>query len=84
MNTQHKLADLTGRVLISAMFLQAGLAKIAGFTGTQGYMEAMGVPGALLPLVILATMATVVGRASGPERSRRASSDSPSSSSITR
>jgi putative oxidoreductase len=65
MNTQHKLADLAGRVLISAMFLQAGLAKIAGFTGTQGYMEAMGVPGMLLPLVIalevLGAVAIIVG-----------------------
>lgn len=65
MYTQHKLADLTGRVLISAMFLQAGLGKIAGFAGTQGYMEAMGVPGFLLPLVIalevLGALAIIVG-----------------------
>lgn len=65
MNTQYKLADLTGRVLISAMFLQAGLGKISGFAGTQGYMEAMGVPGMLLPLVIalevLGAIAIIVG-----------------------
>ena len=65
MNPQQDLADLTGRILISAMFLQAGLAKIAGFTGTQGYMEAMGVPGMLLPLVIalevLGAVAIIVG-----------------------
>jgi len=65
MNTQNKLADLTGRVLISAMFLQSGLVKIAGFAGTQGYMEAMGVPGMLLPLVIalevLGAVAIIVG-----------------------
>ncbi len=46
--------QLTGRVLISAIFIMAGLNKLgAGYAGTQGYMESMGVPGALLPLVIL-------------------------------
>ena len=46
--------QLTGRVLMSAIFILAGLNKLgAGYAGTQGYMESMGVPGALLPLVIL-------------------------------
>lgn len=44
--------SLAGRILISAIFLTAGISKITGYAGTQGYMEAMGVPGALLPLVI--------------------------------
>ncbi|MCJ7451465.1 MAG: DoxX family protein [Steroidobacteraceae bacterium] len=52
MNAQQNLADFAGRVLISAIFLASGLGKIAGYAGAQGYMEAMGVPGALLPLVI--------------------------------
>jgi putative oxidoreductase len=52
MNTQQNLADFTGRVLIAAIFLVSGLGKIAGYAGAQGYMAAMGVPGALLPLVI--------------------------------
>jgi putative oxidoreductase len=47
------------------MFLIAGLGKIAGYAGTQGYMESMGVPGALLPLVIalevLGAIAIIVG-----------------------
>jgi putative oxidoreductase len=51
-NTATNAADLTGRVLISILFLVAGFGKIAGYAGTQGYMAAMGVPGALLPLVI--------------------------------
>ena len=46
-------AQLTGRVLISAIFIMAGINKIIGYTGTQGYMDSMGVPGALLPLLIL-------------------------------
>jgi len=34
------------------IFLLAGINKIGQYAGTQGYMESMGVPGALLPLVI--------------------------------
>jgi putative oxidoreductase len=45
--------QLTGRVLMSAIFILAGINKITGYAGTQGYMESMGVPGVLLPLVIL-------------------------------
>jgi putative oxidoreductase len=42
-----------GRVLMAVIFIQAGINKIFGYAGAQGYMEAAGVPGALLPLVIL-------------------------------
>ena len=52
MNTTQNFFELLGRVLLSALFLIAGLGKIGGYAATQGYMEAMGVPGALLPLVI--------------------------------
>ena len=46
--------SLTGRIFISAIFLMAGLSKLGGgYAATQGYMEAMGVPGQLLPLVII-------------------------------
>ena len=41
-----------GRILIAMIFLMAGINKISGYAGTQGYMDAMGIPGALLPLVI--------------------------------
>ena len=45
--------NLTGRILIAVLFLMAGIGKLgAGYAGTQGYMESMGVPGMLLPLVI--------------------------------
>jgi putative oxidoreductase len=51
------LAPLLARSLLAAIFLLSGLAKLgAGYAPTQGYMEAMGVPGALLPLVILAEL----------------------------
>jgi putative oxidoreductase len=48
-----KYANPAGRVLISAMFVMAGLTKIGGYAGTQAYMESQGVSGMLLPLVIL-------------------------------
>ncbi len=46
-------ADLLGRILLAAIFLLAGLNKIGGYEGTAAYMSSMGVPGALLPAVIL-------------------------------
>jgi putative oxidoreductase len=49
----EKYVNLAGRILLAHIFLLAGLNKISGYSGTQGYMEAMGVPGELLPLVIL-------------------------------
>ena len=52
MNTLEKSAELAGRILMSAIFLLSGLSKIGQYAGTQAYMAAQGVPGALLPLVI--------------------------------
>jgi putative oxidoreductase len=45
--------NLAARVLMSQIFLISGVGKIAGYAATQAYMARMGVPGALLPLVIL-------------------------------
>lgn len=42
-----------GRFLLGALFVVAGLSKIGSYAATQGYMETTGVPGILLPLVIL-------------------------------
>lgn len=44
--------SLLGRFGLSLIFIISGWGKIAGYTATQGYMESMGVPGSLLPLVI--------------------------------
>lgn len=52
MKAFQDLAAPVGRVLLALMFLLAGLSKISGYAGMQGYMDSMGVPGALLPLVI--------------------------------
>lgn len=45
--------SLLGRIGLSLIFIISGWGKIAGYAATQQYMDAMGVPGALLPLVIL-------------------------------
>lgn len=51
-NTDAVLA-LIARVLMAYIFLVAGWGKITAYSATVGYMESMGVPGALLPLTIL-------------------------------
>jgi|TARA_B110000908_G_scaffold29753_1_gene35182 putative oxidoreductase len=53
MITLQAFAAPTGRFFLAIMFFMSGLTKISQYAGTQGYMEAMGVPGFLLPLVIL-------------------------------
>ena len=45
-------AELGGRILLSSLFVLSGLSKIGAYAATIGYMSAMGVPGALLPVVI--------------------------------
>ncbi len=49
----EKVTQLLARLMMGQIFLIAGLQKIGGYEGTQGYMESAGVPGMLLPLVIL-------------------------------
>ncbi len=46
------IAAPLGRILLSFIFIMAGWSKIGAYAGTVGYMESLGVPGALLPLVI--------------------------------
>ena len=47
--------NLASRILLAYIFIMAGVGKLGAeaYAGTQGYMNAMGVPGALLPLVII-------------------------------
>ncbi|EPT7001594.1 DoxX family protein [Cronobacter malonaticus] len=44
---------LVARILMPILFIVSGFGKITGYAGTQQYMEAMGVSGFILPLVIL-------------------------------
>jgi putative oxidoreductase len=45
-------AALLGRLLLSAIFLHEAWAKLTGYAGAVAYMQAFGVPGALLPFAI--------------------------------
>lgn len=49
----EKYSSVVARVLLAHIFILAGISKITGYAGTQGYMESVGVPGMLLPLVII-------------------------------
>jgi len=53
MKTFTHSADLLGRLFLVLLFLTAGFGKIGGYAGTAAYMAANGVPGMLLPLVIM-------------------------------
>lgn len=61
----NRFAPLAGRLMIGSVFAYAGLTKIPAYAGTQAYMESVGLPGALLPLVIafetLAGLALILG-----------------------
>jgi putative oxidoreductase len=46
-------AKLVGRILLALMFVLGGWSKINGYAGTQTYMASAGVPGLLLPAVIV-------------------------------
>lgn len=43
---------LVARLMLAAIFIQSGYNKIIGYEGSAAYMQAAGVPGQLLPLVI--------------------------------
>lgn len=68
-STGEKLAELGGRVFLAAIFLLSGLGKIGAYAGTAAYMASVGVPGALLPLVIatevLGSVAIIIGWKTG-------------------
>ena len=53
--TQDGLA-LLGRIFLAALFIPAGFGKIAGFTGTAGYIASVGLPlpqvGAAIAIVV--------------------------------
>jgi putative oxidoreductase len=64
-STVEKLSELSGRILLSLLFLLSGLLKIPAYAATAAYMSSIGVPAALLPLVIavefLGAVAIIVG-----------------------
>ena len=52
MNQLQAFSALLGRLFLAMIFIQSGLSKMSDYAATQGYMDAMGVSAALLPLVI--------------------------------
>ena len=52
MNQLQAFSALLGRLFLAMIFIQSGLSKMSDYAPTQGYMDAMGVSSALLPLVI--------------------------------
>ena len=61
----NPIFSLGGRVMIALIFVFSGLGKISAIEGTQGYMEALGVPGILVYPTILfevgAALAIIAG-----------------------
>jgi len=59
--------SLAGRLLLAALFLPAGLGKIAGFAGTAGYIASKGLPlpelGAVIAIAVevLGSLALIAG-----------------------
>jgi len=49
----EKTIQVVARVFLAHIFILAGLSKVSAYAGTQQYMESMGIPGILLPMVIL-------------------------------
>ena len=52
MNSYQSALNLIGRLLIVALFLPAGLSKIAGFEGTLGYFTSLGIPAPVFALSV--------------------------------
>ncbi len=65
MTRLQPLSAPLGRLFLATIFFMSGLTKITSYAGTQGYMDAMGVPSMLLPLVIalevLGGLAVILG-----------------------
>ncbi len=59
MRTAETFAPVLGRLLIAALFIPAGLTKIAGFENTAAYMAAQGLP--LVSLLLVATILIEAG-----------------------
>ena len=53
MQNLQNLVVLLAQLLLAFIFVDEGWLKITNYTGTVGYMKLFGVPGILLPLVIL-------------------------------
>ena len=64
MNALQNPLALLGRLLIAALFIPAGIAKIGGFAGTAGYIASKGLPlpelGAVIAIVVEVAVAAAL------------------------
>ena len=61
-NYQNSL-NLLGRLLISALFLPAGVSKLLGFAGTVGYFNSLGIPAANVAVAVAIVVEVLGGLA---------------------
>jgi putative oxidoreductase len=52
-STVKNISEVAGRGLLALLFLLSGVGKIGAYAGTAAYMSSVGVPGILLPIVIV-------------------------------
>jgi putative oxidoreductase len=55
------ITEFAGRFLLSLLFLLSGLGKLGAYSATAAYMASAGVPGALLPFVIVTEVVGALG-----------------------
>ena len=55
--------NLLGRLLISALFLPAGVSKLLGFAGTVGYFNSLGIPAANVAVAVAIVVEVLGGLA---------------------
>ena len=64
-STAKNVAEVAGRSFLAVLFVLSGLGKIGAYAATAAYMSSVGVPGFLLPVVIvtevLGALAIVLG-----------------------
>ena len=53
MNSTRDYLSPVARLMLALVFITSGIQKIGGYQDTVAYMESQGVPGLLLPLVLL-------------------------------
>ena len=51
-NTLPNALNLLGRLMLVALFLPAGIAKLTGFSGTAGYIASVGLPAPALAAAV--------------------------------
>ena len=59
MNAIIRFLPLTGRILITSIFLMSGFGKIADWSGTAGYMASKGMP--MVPLFLIGAIVFELG-----------------------